>query len=256
MFLSLSSMFMFLKICARKLFHISFECRLVWIVMAVFFSEFQRGRIVGAREAGMSIHATCKLVGVSKTTVCRIMEEYSRGKTTADKSTGRKPKLDSRQKRSLKRIVRKDRRITAVKATASLNDSLEEPVSTRTVRRELHKMGMHGRAAIKKPLIRPANAAKRNRWCKAHKDWRIAQWKKVVYSDESTFTLFPTTGRVYVWRTPKEAYDLDCLKPTVKHGGGSVMVWGAISWYGVGPIIAVKGTMKADHYREVLENQV
>lgn len=224
--------------------------------MAVVLSEFQRGRIVGAREAGMSIHATCKLVGVSKTTVCRIMEEYSRGKTTADKSTGRKPKLDSRQKRSLKRIVRKDRRITAVKATASLNDSLEEPVSTRTVRRELHKMGMHGRAAIKKPLIRPANAAKRNRWCKAHKDWRIAQCKKVVYSDESTFTLFPTTGRVYVWRTPKEAYDLDCLKPTVKHGGGSVMVWGAISWYGVGPIIAVKGTMKADHYRDVLENQV
>lgn len=219
-------------------------------------TDFQRGRIVGAREAGLSIDGTCKLVGVSKTTVCRIMADYQEGKTTPGKSSGRKPKLDNRQQRSLQRIVRADRRISAVKATACLNDSIEEPVSTRTVRRELHKMGMHGRAAIAKPLIKPANAAKRKRWCKAHKDWRIAQWKKVVYSDESTFTLFSTTGRVYVWRTPDETYDLDCLKPTVKHGGGSVMVWGAISWHGVGPIIAVKGTMKAEHYLSVLENQV
>lgn len=223
--------------------------------MSAVLSDFQRGRIVGAREAGMSIHDTCKLVGVSKTTVCRIMAEYHEGKTSPDKSSGRNPKLGSRQQRVLKQIVKGDRRITAVKATACLNDSLEEPVSTRTVRRELHKMGMHGRAAIKKPLIKPANASKRNRWCKAHRNWR-AQWQKVVYSDESTFTLFPTTGRVYVWRTPKEAYDLDCLKPTVKHGGGSVMVWGAISWYGVGPIIAVKGTMRAEHYKDVLDNQV
>lgn len=34
------------------------------------------------------------------------------------------------------------------------------------------------------------------------------------------------------------------------------MVWGAISWHGLGPIIAVKGTMKSEHYRNVLENQV
>lgn len=224
--------------------------------MSSVLTDFERGRIVGAREAGLSIDGTCKLVGASKTTVCRIMAEYLQGKTTSGKSPGRQPKLDSRQQRSLKRIVKADRRITAMKATACFNDSSDEQVSTRTVRRALHKMGMHGRAAVAKPLIKPANAAKRKRWSKAHKDWRIAQWKNVVYSDESTYTLFPTTGRVYVWRTPEETYDLDCLKPTVKHGGGSVMVWGAISWHGVGPIIAVKGTMKAEHYLSVLDNQV
>ena len=29
---------------------------------------------------------------------------------------------------------------------------------------------------------------------------------------------------VYVWRTPKEAYNPDCLVPTVKLEGGSVMI--------------------------------
>jgi hypothetical protein len=42
-----------------------------------------------------------------------------------------------------------------------------------------------------------------------------------------------STGRVYVWRTLKEAYNPDCLLPAVKHGVGSVMVWAAISWYSI-----------------------
>jgi hypothetical protein len=42
---------------------------------------------------------------------------------------------------------------------------------------------------------------------------------RVVWPDESSFTLFPTSGRVCVWRTPKETYNPECLAPTVKHGG-------------------------------------
>jgi hypothetical protein len=53
----------------------------------------------------------------------------------------------------------------------------------------------------------------------------------MIWSDESSFTLFSTSGRVYVWRTPKKAYNPECLVPTVKHGGGSMIVWMEISWY-------------------------
>ena len=35
--------------------------------------------------------------------------------------------------------------------TAELNDHIENPVSSKTVRRELHTAGFHGRAAIRKP---------------------------------------------------------------------------------------------------------
>jgi hypothetical protein len=46
----------------------------------------------------------------------------------------------------------------------------------------------------------------------------------MIWSDEWSFTLFPTSGRVYVWGTPKEAYSPAYLVPTMKHGGGSVVV--------------------------------
>jgi hypothetical protein len=54
-----------------------------------------------------------------------------------------------------------------------------------------------------------------------------------IWSDILSFMLFPTSGRVYVWRTPKEAYNPECLVPTVKHGRGSITVWAAISWYSI-----------------------
>jgi hypothetical protein len=51
--------------------------------------------------------------------------------------------------------------------------------------------------------------------------------------ENQNITLFPTLGKVYVWKTPKETYNPECLVPTVKDGGGSVMVWAAILWYNI-----------------------
>jgi hypothetical protein len=78
----------------------------------------------------------------------------------------------------------------------------------------------------------------------------------VIWSDESSFMLFLTSGRVYIWRTPKEAYNPECLVPTVKHGGGCVMVRAAISWYSVGPIITLHDQITARDYMGRLGNQV
>ena len=66
-------------------------------------------------------------------------------------------------------------------------------------------------------------------------------WKHIIWSDEPPFTLFPTSGRIYVWRMSKEAYDPECLVPTVKHGCGSVLMWAAISCCSAGPIITLNG---------------
>jgi hypothetical protein len=62
-------------------------------------------------------------------------------------------------------------------------------------------------------------------------------WKYIIWSDMQSFMFFPTSGCIDVWRMPKEAYSPECLVTTVKHGGRSVMVLVAISWYSVCPII-------------------
>jgi hypothetical protein len=77
-----------------------------------------------------------------------------------------------------------------------------------------------------------------------------------MWSDQSSFTLFPTSGWVYVWRTPKEVDNPECLVPTVKHGGGSMMIWAAISWYSAGRAITMNGQITASDYIDTLGSQV
>jgi len=81
-------------------------------------------------------------------------------------------------------------------------------------------------------------------------------WKYVMWSDQSSFTLFPTSGWVYVWRTSKQVNKPECLVPTVKHGGGSVMIWAAISWYSAGRVITMNGRITASDYMDILGSQV
>jgi len=55
----------------------------------------------------------------------------------------------------LKRVVSKNHRTAAATQYSS-----EDPVSTKPVRRELHKSSIHGRVAIAKHLITENNAKK------------------------------------------------------------------------------------------------
>ena len=121
--------------------------------------------------------------------------------------------------------------------TTELSIHPEDPVSSKTVRREPHKSNNYGKATISKRLIEESKAKRQKRWCEDHKTWGSDDWKYAVCSDESLFTLFPTTVWVYIPRMPKEAYKSECLIPTVKYGGGSVIIWAAKSCYSAGPII-------------------
>jgi hypothetical protein len=69
-------------------------------------------------------------------------------------------------------------------------------VSTRTVSRELHEMDFDCRAAAHKPKIIMRNAKLRLEWCKARRRWTLEQWKRVLWSDESCFTIWKSNKQI------------------------------------------------------------
>lgn len=56
-----------------------------------------------------------------------------------------------------------------------------------------------------------------------------------------------------VWRKTGEREMPKCLKSSVKYPQ-SVMVWGAMSAAGVGPLCFIKGRVNAASYQEILEH--
>lgn len=67
------------------------------------------------------------------------------------------------------------------------------------------------------------------------------------------FQLFKQPGAQYVRRRRGEAYHPDCIVPTVKYSGGSIMVWGCMSAVGVGELFVCEGRMNSQHYIQMLE---
>ncbi len=72
-------------------------------------------------------------------------------------------------------------------------------------------------------------------WAKEKKNWTVAQWSKVLFSDESKFCISFGNQGPRVWRKGGEAHSPSCLKFSVKFPQ-SVMIWGAMSSAGVGPL--------------------
>ena len=67
------------------------------------------------------------------------------------------------------------------------------------------------------------------------------------------FKIFGTPGLTFVRRRIGEEYHPDCVVPTVKHGGGSIMICGCMAADGVGEMFICEGRMNSQKYINVLE---
>ena len=132
-------------------------------------------------------------------------------------------------KKILKEIIDKNNKISADKLQKSFNDITSMHPSTKTIYRNLHQMGLRSHIAVLKPLINEKQRQHRLDWCINRRNWTKRMWKTVIWSDESRFTLFNNDGPTRVWREKGTRYNIENLMPSVKHGGGGIMVWGCFT---------------------------
>ncbi len=104
-----------------------------------------------------------------------------------------------------------------------------------------------------KPLLNQRQRQKHLTWAVEKKNWTVAQWFKVVFSDESKFCISFGNQGPRVWRKSGEAQNPCYLKSSVKFPQ-SVMIWAAMSSAGVGPLCFLKSTVNAAIYQEILEH--
>ena len=84
--------------------------------------------------------------------------------------------------------------------------------------------------------------------------WTEDDWKRIIWSDETKINLFGSDGVKWRWKQGKNNLDPRIITLTIKHGGGNIMMWGCMTWYGPGFISKIDGGLDSSLYIEILDD--
>ncbi|GFT02478.1 transposable element Tc3 transposase [Trichonephila clavipes] len=102
------------------------------------------------------------------------------------------------------------------------------PISRFTMARRLHGGGLCARRPVRCVPLTPAHRRRPSLWCREHRNWRDNEWGRVLFTDESRFSLSSDSHRILIWRErgnrnhPSNIFERD------RYGGRGVLVWGGI----------------------------
>ncbi|KAK3574637.1 hypothetical protein QTP86_011551 [Hemibagrus guttatus] len=116
--------------------------------------------------------------------------------------------------------------------------------------------GLYGRLARQKPLLSKRHMTAHLEFAKRHLKDSQTMRNTILWSDATKIELFGLNGKHHVWRKPGTVHHLANTIPTVKHGGGSIMLWGCFLAAGTGRLVRIEGKMTSAMYRDILDENL
>ncbi|CDQ63109.1 unnamed protein product [Oncorhynchus mykiss] len=202
--------------------------------------------------AGKTESAIGKQLGLQKSTVGAIIRKWKTYKTTDNlPRSGAPRKISPSGVKMITRTVSKNPRTTRGDLVKDLQRAGTK-VTKPTISNSLRCQGLKSCSARRVPLLKKAHIHACLKFANKHLNDSEDNWVKVLWSDETKMELFGINSTRRVWRRRNAAYDPKNTIPTVKHGGGNIMLWGCFSAKGTGQLHRIKGTMDGAMYRQIL----
>ncbi|KAK3549753.1 hypothetical protein QTP86_007766 [Hemibagrus guttatus] len=219
-------------------------------------SKDTRNKIVDLHQAGKTESAIGKQLGVKKSTVGAIIRKWKTYKTTDNlPRSGAPRKISPRGVKMITRTVSKNPRTTRGDLVNDLQRAGTK-VTKATISNTLRRQGLKSCSARRVPLLKPVHVRVHLKFAREHLDDPEEDWENVIWSDETKIELFGKNSTCRVWRRKNAELHPKNTIPTVKHGGGNIMLWGCFSAKGPGRLIRVKERMNGAMYREILSKNL
>ncbi|KAG2461940.1 TC1A transposase, partial [Polypterus senegalus] len=212
--------------------------------------------IVSRNKSGEGYRKISAALKVPMSTVASIIRKWKKFETTRTlPRAGRPSRLSDRGRRASVREVTKNSMVTLLEFQRS---SVERGESSRrtTISAAIHQSDLYVRVARRKPLLSKRHMAACLEFAKRHLKNSQTMRNKILWSDETKVELFGVNARSHVWRKPGTDHHQANTIPTVKHGGGSIMLWGCFSAAGTGSLVSIKGKRTAATYRDILDENL
>ncbi len=208
-------------------------------------SKDVRDKIVDLYKAGMGYKTIAKQLGEKVTTVGAIIRKWKKHKITVNLPRSGAPcKISPRGVSMIMRTVRNQPRTTKEDLVNDLK-AAGTIVNKKTIGNTLRREGLKSCSTRKVPPLKKAHVQARLKFA----NYSEENWVIVLWSDETKIELFGINSTHRVWRR-NAACDPKNTIPTVKHGGGNIMLWGCFSAKGTGQLHRIKGTMDGAMYHQ------
>ncbi|UYV84232.1 hypothetical protein LAZ67_X001610 [Cordylochernes scorpioides] len=204
--------------------------------------------MIGLKRAGWSIRQIAADTHLGASTVHRLWRRWlEQGNVAIHRNVGATRVTSARVDRRILRQAVAAPQATCTAILQHVQDTLDHSISTRTISRRLVANSLHSCRPLRRLPLTPPNRRQRLEWCRARSTW-MTEWHRVVFSDESRFSLSSDSRRVRVWRRRGERSNPAAIveRPTVRQRG--IMVWGAIAYDSRSPLLRIQGTMTAQRY--------
>ena len=143
------------------------------------------------------------------------------------------------------------------------NTLQEVRVCVSTIKRRLHPSEYRGFTTRCKPLVSLKNRKTRLEFAKQHLKKPLQFWNNILWTDETKINLYQNDGKRRVWRRKGTAHDPKHTTSSVKHGGGSVMVWACMAANGTGSLVFIddvtadkSSRMNSEVFRAILSAHI
>ncbi|GFW69174.1 transposable element Tcb2 transposase [Trichonephila clavipes] len=157
-------------------------------------AAFIRGRIIGKLEEGRSVTSVAAEFGTAHSIVSRLWRQFQTGE-----------------------IARHTTQATG------------QPILRFNVARRLHGGGLFAQRPVRcVPLTTAAHRRRHSLWCREHRNWLDNEWGRVLFTDESRFSLSSDSHRILIWRERGSRNHPSNIIERDRYGGRGVLVWGGI----------------------------
>ncbi|GFW46179.1 transposable element Tcb2 transposase [Trichonephila clavipes] len=187
-------------------------------------------RVGGRLEGGQTQAEVAEAIGVSQSVISRIWNRFlETGSAGRSLGQGRRRATTPNEDRYLVLTARRHRNMNTTLLQQHLRSAAGTTDSTQTVRNWFHGVGLYARQPMVCVRLTSRHRRDRREWATEHVYWRRNEWRNVLFSDESRFSVHPDNRRIFLWRNRGSRNNPAFVHESVRFGGGGVLVYGGIS---------------------------